>query len=385
MRASPLIRRAPHIVCYWKHGRFVLENYRTGARFAAAPVACHILDFFHDWRRADELVAELRHYSASSLRRAVAALIACSMLERRDDSRTDAHRAFEAWEGWNPAAGFFHMSTKDVVYGLAPAAAYRQLVRRATRTPAPPPVKRYATVPHVPLPAPPTDGELPAVLLARRTWRRFAAAPIPLSALGTLLGLTCAVQYWIDLPGLGRVALKTSPSGGAVHPVETYVVARRVAGLAPGLYHYASDLHRLDLLRPGATARTLARYIPGQPWFRSASALVLFTAVFPRKQWRYDYARAYRTVLTESGHLCQTFCLVATWLGLAPFCTLALADSRIERDLGLDGIRESVLYAAGVGTRLPKTTWAPTPSGRVPAIRDGYLARVASRARARSR
>ena len=75
------------------------------------------------------------------------------------------------------------------------------------------------------------------------------------------------------------------------------------------------------------------------------------------------FPRAYRSVLTEAGHLCQTFCLVATWLGLAPFCTLALADSRIERDLGLDGRTESVLYAAGVGSRSPGVDWAPTPKG----------------------
>jgi hypothetical protein len=30
---------------------------------------------------------------------------------------------------------------------------------------------------------------------------------------------------------------------------------------------------------------------------------------------------------------------------------MALADSRIEKDLGIDGITESVLYAAGVGRR----------------------------------
>ncbi len=73
------------------------------------------------------------------------------------------------------------------------------------------------------------------------------------------------------------------------------------------------------------------------------------TAVFPRTQWKYNFARAYRVVLAEAGHLCQTFCLTATWLGLAPFCTMALADTRIERDLGVDGVTESVLYAAGVG------------------------------------
>lgn len=58
----------------------------------------------------------------------------------------------------------------------------------------------------------------------------------------------------------------------------------------------------------------------------------------------------------------QTFCLVATWLGLAPFCSMALADSRIEADLGIDGVSESVLYAAGVGTLPHGLKWAPWPT-----------------------
>jgi hypothetical protein len=39
-----------------------------------------------------------------------------------------------------------------------------------------------------------------------------------------------------------------------------------------------------------------------------------------------------------------------------PFCTMALADSVIERDLGIDGVTESAMYIAGVGTR-PTGGW----------------------------
>ena len=77
--------------------------------------------------------------------------------------------------------------------------------------------------------------------------------------------------------------------------------------------------------------------------------MFLITAVFPRSMWKYRFPRAYRVVLADAGHLCQTFCLVATYLRLAPFCTMALKDSLIERDLGIDGINESILYVAGVG------------------------------------
>jgi SagB-type dehydrogenase family enzyme len=129
------------------------------------------------------------------------------------------------------------------------------------------------------------------------------------------------------------------------------VVALRVRGLAPGLYHYAADRHRLERLRRGASAREAVRWLAGQRWFGKAAALVLMTAVLSRSQWKYQFPRAYRVLLADAGHLCQTFCLVATWLGLAPFCTMALADSQIERALRVDGVREAVLYAAGVGFR----------------------------------
>jgi hypothetical protein len=38
---------------------------------------------------------------------------------------------------------------------------------------------------------------------------------------------------------------------------------------------------------------------------------------------------------------------------------MALADSKIERDLGIDGISEAVMYSVGVGTRPRGATWAP--------------------------
>jgi SagB-type dehydrogenase family enzyme len=107
-------------------------------------------------------------------------------------------------------------------------------------------------------------------------------------------------------------------------------------------------------------------YLGGQWWYRSAAAVVLMTAVLPRVWWHYETPRAYRSVLLDAGHVCQTFCLVATSLGLAPFCTMALADSRIERDLGVDGVHEVVLDAAGVGLR-PEggyVQWPPRPPGR---------------------
>ena len=206
------------------------------------------------------------------------------------------------------------------------------------------------------------------VLKARRTWRRYSSTPVRLDELATVLGLTAGVQQWVQADG--RLApLKTSPSGGARHPIECYVVVRDVRGLKAGIYHYASDRHSLERLRGPVSIQRMRAYMPSSEYFANASAMVFFTAVYERILWRYPYARAYRAALIEAGHVCQTFCLTATWRGLAPYCIMGLADSVIERDLAIDGISESVLYAAGVGRPPRGSAWAPLPKGPNPKLR----------------
>jgi len=122
-----------------------------------------------------------------------------------------------------------------------------------------------------------------------------------------------------------------------------------VKGLAPGVYHYRPDRHCLELLKAGRVSERLSRLCGHQDWVQDCGVLFVMTSVLARMMWRYRYSRAYRVILLEAGHFCQTFCLVATWLGLAPFCTAALDDEKIERDLALQAC-EPVLYAAGVGT-----------------------------------
>ena len=243
------------------------------------------------------------------------------------------------------------MSTKDLRFETDLAKQFRALVRYAKSKPIPLAIKRHAKAKQIALPATAADGEFARVLLQRRTWRKFSVEAVPLATLGNLLGLTWGIQHWISLPKIGSVAAKTSPSGGAMHPIEAYVLARNVAGLAAGFYHYNAADHQLELLRRGATSRDIARLLANQEWYGSAAFVVFLTAVFARTRWKYDYARAYRAVLIEAGHLCQTFCLTATSLGLAPFCTMAFADSKIEKTLGIDGISESALYVTGAGMR----------------------------------
>jgi SagB-type dehydrogenase family enzyme len=173
-----------------------------------------------------------------------------------------------------------------------------------------------------------------------------------------LLALTAGVQQWVR-SGRLRIPLKTSPSGGARHPIECYLIVRDVRGLKAGIYHYASDRHALERLDGPVSIERMRSYLPNSGYFANASAMVFFTAVFERILWRYPYSRAYRAALIEAGHVCQTFCLTATWLGLAPYCVMGLADSSSNGTWGsTESASRSSTPRAWVASR--GASWAPS-------------------------
>jgi SagB-type dehydrogenase family enzyme len=339
------------VIIYWRDRILVFENFLTRRQTTAEPLTASLLDFFDQWKSVADLCTAMPQYAPASLRHAVEQLVRHSLLQRRDRPLPTGHDALAAWSKWNPAAGFFHLSTRNLRFADDDEEEFRSLVRLAKSKPIPIPIKRYRNAKQIPLPSPSVGSEFARVLLQRRTWRKFSTESVSMQALGSLLGLTFGVRHWIKLPKIGSVAVKTSPSGGSMHPIEAYVMARNVKGLADGFYHYSAADHRLELLKRGATPRDITRLLAHQWWYATAGFIVFLTAVFERTRWKYDYARAYRAVLIEAGHLCQTFCLTATSLGLAPFCTMAFADSKIEKMLEIDGISESALYVAGAGMR----------------------------------
>ena len=366
-RASAIrVRRSPHLIAYWRGCTLITSNYATGTKVEVPPKACALLNICDEWRTLENLErAGVVH--PSTLTGIVDRLVALQLLERSDHPRDSRVSAMDRLRAWNPQAGFFHTSTKDVPFVSPRVAAQRA---RAGPPPSRPPaaIKRYPKHTTIDLRPVDRDDALARVLKSRRTWRRYSSAPVTLDELGAILALSAGIQQWVEGADI-TIPLKTAPSGGARHATECYVVARAVKGLRSGIYHYAPARHGLTRIGGPVPIQRLRSYVPGSGYFANASAMVFFTAVFERILWRYPYARAYRAALIESGHVCQTFLLAATSLGLAPFSVMALADSVIEQDLGIDGITESVLYGAGVGRPPRGATWAPLPKGPNPMLR----------------
>jgi SagB-type dehydrogenase family enzyme len=348
------VKRSNCLVFFFQGGKLHCKNYLTGREVEASPILVPLLaklGRWHSFRRIERFFPE---FSSVSIRRYLHQLVALTVVIVRGSPQFKREAELSGWEPWGVEARFFHYATKNIHSAPLTIDEIRFTRALKLRKSPPPAVKKYPDRPRVVLPdaSRQLHEQLPEVLLSRRTHRSFGAGPVSLEQLSILLRLTWGFTGHIRWPGLGRLPVKTSPSGGARHSLEVYLWCLRVTGLTPGIYHYRADKHELELVRPGKLEGRVSLLCGYQKWVGNCAALFVMTSVLARVMWRYQDSRAYRVILLEAGHFCQTFCLVATWLGLAPFCTAALYDEKIESDLDLNA-GEAVLYAGGVGMPAP--------------------------------
>ena len=326
----------------------MLSNCFSKRTFAVSITTVDVLNFFSSFRSIEDAFAHLGHLSPPVLGKTIRSLISGDLLlEEGSKASTDDQDKFDAWAPWMPDAAF-HFLTKDAAY-VGSDWTDEQKQAALPKEPAPPPFKSYLSKPKIELTKVTQDDLFSRVLKARRTHRHFSQQPVALNDIAVLLGLVWGVQGYLSSKYFGMLARKTSPSGGARHPVEVYVMALNVADLDRGIYHYNAETHQLAKISDRATPELAQSYCADQLYVSSAAALFIMTGMFARTMWKYPQARAYRVVTLDAGHLGQTFCLAATWLGLAPFVTAALRDTEIEAALDIDGFTETVLYLGGLG------------------------------------
>lgn len=193
------------------------------------------------------------------------------------------------------------------------------------------------------LPKPRHDGSvsLEAAVAARRSRRAFLSRAISLEAAGQLLW---AAQGVTASRG-ARPGLRAAPSAGATYPLETWLVAGDVEGLAPGLYRYDPASHALEKIREGDLREPLAVASLGQAWVREAPAVIVLGAVYERTAARYG-ERAGRYTHMEAGHAGQNIYLQAEALGLGTVAVGAFRDEEVKRVLG---VSPEPLYLYPVG------------------------------------
>jgi putative peptide maturation dehydrogenase len=304
-----------------------------------------------DWTEGEDFV---RKHGEAVVRR----LLDNGLLETED--APDAGDAIVREGHWHRIAAVAHRhlrwqdtDTQKTTEALAGDSSLPPMLERLG--PPPPPVApRVDAARRQPLPASPETG-FDRLLSRRVTCRNFdPARPLPLAMLATILQQVHGARATAEVTGVPLLK-KAVPSAGGLHPVEAWLLVRRVDGLAPGLYHYHSTDHALEPMRAldAEEADGLAlRFVAGQTWFAQAPVYVMLVARFQRNFWKYrGHAKAYRAVILDAGHLSQAQYQLATELGLGAFITAAANEGEIERALGLEPMRDGVLAVTGFGYR----------------------------------
>jgi len=193
----------------------------------------------------------------------------------------------------------------------------------------------------------PATRDLDVLVRRRVSLREYAPAPLSKDQLSFLLWCTQGVKRVVR----DYVTLRTVPSAGARHALETFLMVNRVEGLEGGLYLYRPLEHAVSCLgREAHLADSLVAACLGQEFVKGAAATFLWVAVPYRMTWRYG-ERGYRYLHLDAGHVAQNLYLAAEAIGAGACAVGAFDDDAANRLLGLDGERMFLIYAAAVGLK----------------------------------
>jgi SagB-type dehydrogenase family enzyme len=193
------------------------------------------------------------------------------------------------------------------------------------------------------LPEPRRDSaySLERAFVERRSVREFRNAPLSLAELGQLA--------WAAQGVVAAGGRRTTPSAGALYPLELYIVAANVKNLAAGVYRYEPARHRLAPVAEGDRRERLAEAALGQHWLAQAPVILVVAAVERRTTAKYGQ-RNVRYVHMEAGHAAQNVLLQARALDLDAVPVGAFSDAEVQAVAALPGDARP-LYLIPVGRR----------------------------------
>jgi len=196
----------------------------------------------------------------------------------------------------------------------------------------------------IPLPEPaPLEAKLTDVLTTRRSADGFGSDELPMDVLAGLLVYSYGTS---DIDGRLR---RPAPSGGGLYPIDLFIVAERIHGLARGMYHY-------DPYRNGLTpARevdfvSLCKATFRPELARGAAAMIVLGAMFWRSRFKYGQ-RGLRFCLMDAGHVMQNLLLLSAGYSLAARPIGGFLDDEAASGMDFDGVNEAPLYLMLVGTK----------------------------------
>ncbi len=189
--------------------------------------------------------------------------------------------------------------------------------------------------------------ELKTAIKNRESRRSYSGKFITIKELSFLLWASQGIRKYLD----AGHALRTVPSAGCRHALETYLCVFNVNELDHGIYRYLPVEQQLlfefteEHLKEKVFEATFR-----QSCCAESAVTFIWTAVPYRMEWRYGLA-SYKVIAIEAGHVCQNLYLACEAID-AGICAIAAYDQeKTDELLKVDGQDEIAVYIASVGRK----------------------------------
>lgn len=194
-----------------------------------------------------------------------------------------------------------------------------------------------------------SDVSVEEALQSRRSIRTYMDLPLTLGEISQLLWAAYGLNKPIEnAPDFLRGGLRTAPSAGALYPLEVYLVARNVTGLASGIYLYKSETHQLITLVGVDRWQDVSDAGFNQPHFETAAAAIVYSAVFERNTQKYGERGRERYVCMDLGHSAENVYLQAYALKIGTCAIGAFSDLALKQVIRMTKAEEP-LYIMPLG------------------------------------
>ena len=187
--------------------------------------------------------------------------------------------------------------------------------------------------------------DLTEAIQNRKSRRHFKDQSLTIEELSYLLWATQGIRRQVD----AATTMRTVPSAGSRHALETYLCVFNVEGIDEGIYRYLPLEHQLLFIDSRDDLKSSLIQAAFNQFYTGSSAVTFIWATIPyRMEWRYDLA-AHKVILLDAGHVCQNLYLACEAIGAGTCAIAAYDQDKMDELIGLDGKDEFVIYMAPVG------------------------------------
>jgi|SRR5699024_5864160 len=187
-----------------------------------------------------------------------------------------------------------------------------------------------------------TTLDLEDIILSRYSADRFSGEAVSFEKLSTIL------LYSYGNFKTARGNRRPIPSGGALYPLDIYILVNKVDGLEKGIYHYDPYRNGVVLLKDYEENK-LGEVLLQEEAVAGYAFSIVISATFWRSRFKYGH-RSSRFIFLEAGHLMQNLITLSTAHEVASRPYGGFIDDELSEIIGqFNGVDDAPIYTLVAG------------------------------------